>query len=141
LAARSIRSRTATNIKLGAVTPLAGIFKCFLKLLLAFFLARYLEQVPMACIGGILMWVAFNMVKPAEVQHVLALGRFHTILMALTAIVVILTDFLTGVLTGLIVYALMFKFLDRPPSAHGHVSNLTQLDERLTLAAEPPIRG
>jgi SulP family sulfate permease len=113
-------ARTATNIKLGAVTPLAGIFKCFLKLLLAFFLARYLEQVPMACIGGILMWVAFNMVKPAEVKHVLALGRFHTILMALTAIVVILTDFLTGVLTGLIVYALMFRFLDGPASAPAH---------------------
>jgi len=88
-------------------------------------LARYLEQVPMACIGGILMWVAFNMVKPAEVTHVLALGRFHTILMALTAVVVILTDFLTGVLTGLIVYALMFKFLDGPRSAPKHASNPT----------------
>ena len=49
-------ARTATNIKLGAVTPLAGIFKCVL--LLAAFLARYLETVPMACIGGILMYVA-----------------------------------------------------------------------------------
>jgi hypothetical protein len=40
--------------------------------------------------------------------------------MTLTAIVVILTDFLTGVLTGLIVYALMFKFLDGPTSAPRH---------------------
>jgi MFS superfamily sulfate permease-like transporter len=65
------------------------------------------------------------MVKPAEVKHVLALGRFHTLLMALTAIVVIVTDFLTGVLTGLIVYALMFKFLDAPSSAPTHASNPT----------------
>ena len=79
-------ARTATNIKVGAVTPLAGIFKCVLKLLLAFFLASYLELVPMACIGGILMWVAFNMVKPAEVKQVLAHNWFHVVLMVYTAV-------------------------------------------------------
>jgi MFS superfamily sulfate permease-like transporter len=107
-------ARTATNIKLGAVTPLSGIFKCVLKLLLAFFLARYLELVPMACIGGILMWVALNMVKPTEVKQVLTHGWFHISLMAVTAIMVIITDFLTGVLTGLVLYGVGFKFFDRP---------------------------
>ena len=109
-------ARTASNIKLGAVTPLAGIFKCFLKLLLAYFLAGYLAQVPMACIGGILMWVACNMVKPAEVKQVLAHNWFHVGLMIVTAVTVIITDFLTGVLTGLIAYGLLFKFLDAPRS-------------------------
>ncbi len=71
-------ARTATNIKLGAISPLAGIFKCILKLLIAFYLARYLELVPMACIGGILLYVATNMVKPAEVAEVLHMGRGHT---------------------------------------------------------------
>ena len=65
-------ARTATNIKLGAVTPLAGICKCFLKLALAFYLAAYLDLVPMACVGGILAYVAFNMVKGGEVRQVLA---------------------------------------------------------------------
>jgi MFS superfamily sulfate permease-like transporter len=112
-------ARTATNIKLGAVTPLAGIFKCFLKLLLAFFLARYLELVPMACIGGILMWVAFNMVKPTEVKQVLTHGWFHIALMAVTAFMVIITDFLTGVLTGMVLYGFGFKFFDRPGGPGG----------------------
>jgi MFS superfamily sulfate permease-like transporter len=107
-------ARTATNIKVGAVTPLAGIFKCFLKLALAFWLASYLELVPMACIGGILMWVAFNMVKPAEIKQVWAHNCFHVALMAYTAAAVIVTDFLTGVLTAMILYGLLFKLLDRP---------------------------
>jgi MFS superfamily sulfate permease-like transporter len=107
-------ARTATNIKLGAATPLAGIFKCVLKLLLAYFLASFLEQVPMACIGGILMWVAFNMVKPAEVKQVLAHNWFHVAIMALTAVMVIITDFLTGVATGMIAYGVLYKFLDTP---------------------------
>ena len=107
-------ARTATNIKLGAVTPLAGIFKCFLKLLIAYFLASSLALVPMACIGGILMWVAFNMVKPAEVKQVFAHNWFHVMLMIVTAVMVIITDFVTGVLSGMILYGVLFKFLDKP---------------------------
>jgi SulP family sulfate permease len=107
-------ARTATNIKVGAVTPLAGIFKCFLKLALAYYLASYLEEVPMACIGGILMWVAFNMVKPTEIKQVFAHNWFHVGLMVYTALAVIVTDFLTGVLTAMILYLALFKFLDTP---------------------------
>jgi MFS superfamily sulfate permease-like transporter len=109
-------ARTATNIKVGAVTPLAGIFKCVLKLLLAFYLARYLELVPMACIGGILMWVAFNMVKPSEIRGVFIHGWFHVALMVYTAVAVIVTDFLTGVLTGMLGYLLLCRVFDRPAS-------------------------
>lgn len=97
-------ARTATNIKLGAVSPLAGIFKCILKLLIAFYLARYLELVPMACIGGILLYVASNMVKPSEVTEVMHMGRGHIALMIYTAIMVIATDFLSGVLSALVIY-------------------------------------
>lgn len=107
-------ARTATNIKVGAVTPLAGIIKCVLKLTLAYFLADYLELVPMACIGGILLWVAFNMVKPAEVKQVLAHNPFHAGLMVYTAVMVIVAGFLTGVLTAMILYGALFKFLDKP---------------------------
>ncbi len=97
-------ARTATNIKLGAISPLAGIFKFALKLLIAFYLARYLEMVPMACIGGILLFVATNMVKPAEVTETLHMGRGHTWLMIYTAVCVIVTDFLTGVLSALVIF-------------------------------------
>jgi MFS superfamily sulfate permease-like transporter len=109
-------ARTATNIKLGAISPLAGIFKCVLKLLLAAYLASFLEQVPMACIGGILMYVAFNMVKPAEVAQVFAHNRFHVGLMVFTAVLVIVTDFLTGVLSAIVAYAVLYKFFDSPPA-------------------------
>jgi sulfate permease, SulP family len=121
-------ARTATNIKLGAVTPLAGIFKCFLKLGRAFFLARYLQLVPMACIGGILMWVAFNMVKPAEVKQVVTHGWFHIVLMAVTALAVIFTDFLTGVLSGMVLYGVLFKFFD-PPQLPGGQQPKDQSEE------------
>ena len=98
-------ARTATNIKVGAISPLAGVFKAVLKLMLAAFLAKYLELVPMASIGGILLYVSTAMVKPAEVKEALAMSRFHVGLMIFTAVMVVVTDFLTGVLSAIAVYA------------------------------------
>ena len=106
-------ARTATNIKVGATSPLAGICKFALKLILAVFLARYLELVPMACIGGILLYVASVMVKPAEINQVLKHNRFHVALMIYTAGMVVLTDFLTGVLSAIVAYGLLFRFFDK----------------------------
>lgn len=106
-------ARTATGIKAGAVTPLAGYFKGIFKIALALFLAPWLEMVPMACIGGILIWVASNMIKPAEIKEVRSTGRLNTFLMIYTAVMVPLTDFLTGVLSALAIYGLT-KLVTRP---------------------------
>jgi len=117
-------ARTATNIKVGAVSPLAGVFKFALKLLLAVYLARWLEIVPMACIGGILMFVAFNMVKPAEVREVWNHNRFHALLMVYTAVMVPLTDFLIGVLSALALYGVLHRFFDTPAVATPHLADV-----------------
>ncbi|HLM73444.1 MAG TPA: SulP family inorganic anion transporter [Polyangiaceae bacterium] len=104
-------ARTATNIKVGALSPLAGIFKFALKLLLAAFMARYLEMVPMACIAGILLYVAQAMVKPAEVREVTQFNRVHVGIMVYTAVMVPVTDFLTGVLSALVLYGVLRYFM------------------------------
>jgi MFS superfamily sulfate permease-like transporter len=106
-------ARTATSIKAGAMTPLAGYFKGVLKLLLAYFVATQLERVPLACIGGILLWVASNMIKKQEIKEVFAGSRFHAALLVYTAVMVPMTDFLTGVLSALVIYAVLGRFFDR----------------------------
>jgi len=98
-------ARTATSIKAGAMTPFAGYFKGVLKLGMAYCIASYLEMVPLACIGGILLWVASNMIKTHEIREVLSMrSPLHSFLLAYTAIMVPMTDFLTGVLSALIIY-------------------------------------
>jgi SulP family sulfate permease len=106
-------ARTATSIKAGAKTPLAGYFKSILKLAMAFYLAQYLEQVPMACIGGILVWVASNMIKPAEIREIRSHGRFEFAMMLFTAVMVPMTDFLTGVLSALVIYFIVKNTFQR----------------------------
>ncbi len=109
-------ARTATSIKAGATTPLAGYFKAVLKLTMAYFLAQYLELIPMACIGGILVWVASNMIKVSEIKEIKHLGKFEFAMMVYTAVMVPLTDFLTGVLSALIIYYVVtYAFKRRNP--------------------------
>ncbi|MFM2401502.1 MAG: hypothetical protein RI950_1019 [Bacteroidota bacterium] len=107
-------ARTATSIKAGATTPMAGYFKAVLKLTMAFYLAQYLELIPMACIGGILVWVASNMIKPSEIKEIKHAGKFEFSMMIYTAVMVPMTDFLTGVLSALVIYfVLKFVFKKR----------------------------
>lgn len=123
-------ARTATNIKVGALSPLAGIAKFAFKLLLAYFLARWLEMVPMACIGGILLFVAVNMVKPAEVREVWNHSRFHAGLMVYTAVMVAVTDFLIGVMSALVIWGVLYRFLEKPATAdraHGQATPSTDM--------------
>lgn len=108
-------ARTATSIKAGAQTPLAGYFKGGLKLSMAYFVAPLLERIPMACIAGILVWVATNMVKKQEIREVLERGRFHTVLLVYTAVAVPMTDFLTGVLSALGLYLVLRRFFEKRP--------------------------
>lgn len=129
-------ARTATSIKAGAVTPLAGYFKGILKLAMAYYIAQYLEMVPMACIGGILLWVASNMIKPAEIVEVCRHSRFHALLMIFTAIMVPMTDFLTGVLSALVLYGVLYRFFDSPGASQDRDEGAREPAE-----AQPERRG
>ena len=114
-------ARTATSIKAGATTPLAGYFKAILKLTMAFYLAQYLELIPMACIGGILVWVASNMIKPSEIKEIKHAGKFEFSMMIYTAVMVPMTDFLTGVLSALVIYfVLKFVFKKKEEEKTSH---------------------
>ena len=128
-------ARTATNIKLGAVSPLAGIFKAVLKLVIAYYLARYLGLIPMACIGGILLYVAVNMVKAEEVDEVVRSGRAQVYLMVYTAAAVIVTDFLRGVLSALALHGLSIVY-DKVRKAQ----RARQKRPRVELTAKPALR-
>lgn len=80
---------------------------------MAYYLAQYLELIPMARIGGILIWIASNRIKLDEIKEVKHLGKFEFAIMVYTAVMVPVTDFLTGVLSALIIYFVMKAIFNR----------------------------
>jgi sulfate permease, SulP family len=61
---------------------------------------------------AIIFVAAVGMVKPAEVREVLRHNRFHMALMFYTAVMVVFTDFLVGVLSAIVLYGLLHRFFD-----------------------------
>jgi SulP family sulfate permease len=114
-------ARTATNIKVGGQSPLSGIFKFMTKLIMAAYLASYLELVPMACISGILLYVASAMINISEIKLVWDQGKEAGILMIFTAAMVVVTDFLIGVMAGLALYFILINI--RPKARQGLVES------------------
>ena len=114
--------RAALSTLMAVIVVVSAIALWKLKLLIALFLAGYLESVPMACIGGILLYVSTAMVKPAEVKQVLAHNGFHIALMIYTAVVVVLTDFLIGVVTAIVIWVVLGRLFDKPVPAQEQVT-------------------
>jgi sulfate permease, SulP family len=102
-------ARTATSIKVGAVSPCASVLKGLSVIMLMIFFASQLNNIPMACVGGLLLFVAKNMVKAEEVRGVFREGWVHIFLMFYTALVTLLSDLFIAVFTATILYAIIQK--------------------------------
>ena len=60
---------TATNIRSGAQSPVAGIIHALTLLCILLFASRLVSYVPMAALAGILMVVAYNMGEWREIRN------------------------------------------------------------------------
>jgi MFS superfamily sulfate permease-like transporter len=67
----------------------------------------------MACIGGILLYVAVGMVKVREVRDVLNSSKLHIALMVYTAIMVPAIGFMWAVVSAILIYAALYVLLSR----------------------------
>lgn len=101
-------ARTATNIRAGAQSPMAGMLHALTLLLCILFLVPLASRIPMACLAGVLIIVAWDM---GEIHKLLAL--FHApaediLVMLTTFILTLLVDLTLAVQVGVVLAALLF---------------------------------
>ena len=108
-AATGAIARTATNIRNGATSPLAGMAHAGFLVLVIVLLAPLAAAVPLCCLAAILFVVAWNM---SEVPHFLRLLRAapgnDVAVLVLTFGLTVLVDLVVAVNVGVILSALMF---------------------------------
>lgn len=95
-AATGAIARTATNIRNGGSSPLAGIVHALTLLLVIIFLAPLADSVPLAALAAILFIVAWNM---SEARHFVKMLKTAPV----TDIIILLTTFSLTVFIDLIV--------------------------------------
>jgi SulP family sulfate permease len=101
-------ARTATNIRSGAQTPVAGIIHSLTLLCILLFAAPAAKYIPMAVLAGILMVVAYNMGEWLEIPQLLKLTKTDISVWLVTFALTVFADLTVAVEAGMILAALLF---------------------------------
>jgi SulP family sulfate permease len=115
-AATGAIARTATNIRNGGTSPLAGIIHAITLVLIVLFLAPLAANIPLAVLAAILFVVSWNMSEvPHFIKMVKRAPRADVIILLVTFSLTILTDLMVAVNIGVILA--MLQFLRRMASS------------------------
>lgn len=101
-------ARTATNIKNGGQTPIAGILHALFLLLVMLFLGRYAALVPMATLGGVVAIVAYNMSEWHLVKSLLKSTRSDVLVMLTSFLLTVFVDLTVAIQAGVLLAAFLF---------------------------------
>jgi SulP family sulfate permease len=101
-------ARTATNVRSGAKTPVAGMIHAATLLIILLAAAPLAAAVPMAVLAGILMVVAFNMGEWHDVPALWKQRWADPLIWLATFSLTILADLTVAVEVGMILAALLF---------------------------------
>ncbi len=101
-------ARTATNVKNGGKTPVAGIIHSVTLLLIMLFFGRWVKLIPMSTLAGILMVVAYNMSEWRSFRSVLKGSVFDVLVLLSTFFLTVLVDLTVAIEVGVVLSALLF---------------------------------
>ena len=101
-------ARTATNIRSGAQSPIAGMIHAVTLLCVLLFAAPLASYVPMAALAGILLVVAYNMGEWREIPQLLKLTKTDISVWFVTFSLTVFADLTVAVEAGMILAALLF---------------------------------
>ncbi len=124
-------ARTATNIKSGGRTPVAGIVHALTLLLITLFFGRWAALVPLAVLAAIVLVVAYRLSEWHVFLHELHAPRSDALVMVATFLLTLLVDLTVGIGVGMVLAA--FLFMKRM----AEVTNITIVRREFEESGEP----
>jgi SulP family sulfate permease len=124
-------ARTVTNVKSGAVSPVAGMVHAFTLLGVMLLAAPWAAHIPLAALAGILVYVAWNMGEWREFVHLRQYRMPYRITLLAVFILTVVVDLTVAVEVGLVAACLTFIY---------RISSLTRA-EPVSAAQQPVLAG
>jgi SulP family sulfate permease len=103
-------ARTATNIRSGAKTPVAGLVHALTLLLILLVAAPLARFIPLATLAAVLFVVAYNMGEWKEIGVILRLSRADKAVWAATFGLTVFADLTIAVEVGIVLAALLYIY-------------------------------
>ncbi len=101
-------ARTMTNINNGGRTPVAGIIHAVVLLLILLFLGNLTKHIPMACLAGVLVIVAYNMSEWRTFKSLLKGQKSDVAVLIATFLLTVIFDLTIAIELGLVLAVVLF---------------------------------
>lgn len=101
-------ARTMTNITNGGRTPVAGIIHAMVLLMAYLFLMPLINLVPMACLGAVLIVVAYNMSGWRTVAGIMKSPKSDISVLVMTFLLTVIFDLTIAIEMGLLLAIVLF---------------------------------
>ena len=101
-------ARTMTNINNGGRTPVAGIIHAFVLLLILLFLCNLTKHIPMACLAGVLVIVAYNMSEWRTFKSLMRNTKSDVSVLLATFLLTVIFDLTIAIEVGLLLAVVLF---------------------------------
>ncbi len=101
-------ARTMTNINNGGRSPVAGIVHAVVLLLIMLFLGGLTRHIPMSCLAGVLVVVAYNMSEWRNFRSLVRGEKAGAAVLAATFVLTVIFDLTIAIEIGLLLAAVLF---------------------------------
>jgi SulP family sulfate permease len=101
-------ARTATNIKNGGRTPVAGIVHAFVLLLITLFFGQYAKLIPMATLAAVLIIVAYNMSEWRSFIEIFKSPKSDIVVLLTTFGLTVVFDLTIAIQVGMVLAVFLF---------------------------------
>lgn len=101
-------ARTATNIKNGGRTPIAGIVHALILLLIMLLLAPVAKLIPLSCLAGILVVVAWHMGEWHHFFSMMKSNRMDVLVLLTSFFLTVFFDLIIAIEIGMILSSFIF---------------------------------
>ncbi|MDR2911708.1 MAG: sulfate permease [Alistipes sp.] len=101
-------ARTMTNINNGGRTPVAGVVHAVVLLLIMLFLGGLTRHIPMACLAGVLVVVAYNMSEWRGFRSLVRGEKAGAAVLLATFLLTVIFDLTIAIEIGLLLAAVLF---------------------------------
>jgi SulP family sulfate permease len=101
-------ARTATNVRNGGRTPVAGMVHAVTLLLITLFFGRWAGLIPLGTLAAILVMVAYHMSEWRAFRSELRAPKSDVVVMLVTFLLTVLVDLTVAIEVGMVLAAFLF---------------------------------
>jgi SulP family sulfate permease len=128
-------ARTMTNINNGGRTPVAGIAHAIVLALIYLFLMPLVQYIPMSCLAGILVVVAYNMSEWRSFRAILRNPKSDIIVLLVTFFLTVIFDLTVAIEVGVLIACLLCM------KRMAETTNVSVISDEIDPTADTDIQG